>query len=143
MHKYNTSSKLKETLQKYSKNLRKIKNDKNFFEKDLIKNVYLNGKNQLIALNLINYSMNLKIKLNTYSKIWKILKTKVPLFTINGEFLKQKDERRKSLGNVLKSLEKNGINNNFTISNEKIEEIIKKQITLDVLDFKNFKTSFS
>ena len=42
LHKYNVSNKLKETLQKFSKNLKKIKNDKNFFEKDLIKNIYLN-----------------------------------------------------------------------------------------------------
>ena len=110
--------------------MRKIKNDKNFFEKDLIKNIYLNGKNQIIALNLINYSMNLKIKLNTYSENFrKILKTKVPLFTINGEFLKQKGMKEgQSLGNVLKSLEKEWINNNFKISNEKIEEIIKTEL---------------
>ena len=127
LHKYNVSNKLKETLQKFSKNLKKIKNDKNFFEKDLIKNIYLNGKNQLIALNLISYSMNLKIKLNTYSENFrKILKTKVPLFPINGEFLKQKGMKEgQSLGNVLKSLEKEWVNNNFKISNEKIEEIIK------------------
>ena len=127
LHKYNVSNKLKETLQKFSKNLKKIKNDKNFFEKDLIKNIYLNGKNQLIALNLISYSMNLKIKLSTYSENFrKILKTKVPLFPINGEFLKQKGMKEgQSLGNVLKSLEKEWVNNNFKISNEKIEEIIK------------------
>ena len=130
LHKYNTSSKLKETLQKYSKNLKKIKNDKNFFEKDLIKNVYFNGKNQLIALNLINYSMNLKIKLNTYSENFrKILKTKVPLFKINGEFLKQRGMKEgQHLGNVLKLLEKEWVNNNFRISNEKIEEIIKTEL---------------
>ena len=127
LHKYNVSNKLRETLQKFSINLKKIKNDKNFFEKDLIKNIYLNGKNQLIALNLISYSMNLKIKLNTYSENFrKILKTKVPLFPINGEFLKQKGMKEgQSLGNVLKSLEKEWVNNNFKISNEKIEEIIK------------------
>ena len=71
--------------------------------------------------------MNLKIKLNTYSENFrKILKTKVPLFPINGEFLKQKGMKEgQSLGNVLKSLEKEWVNNNFKISNEKIEEIIK------------------
>ena len=130
LHKYNVSSKLKETLQKYSKNLKKIKNDKNFFEKDLIKNLYLNGRKQLMALNLINYSTNSKIKLDNYSENFrKILKTKVPLFPINGEFLKKRGMKEgQSLGNVLKSLEKEWVDNNFKISNEKIEEIIKTKL---------------
>ena len=57
------------------------------------------------------------------------MKTKVPLFTITGEFLKQKGMKEgQPLGNVLKSLEKEWINNNFKISNEKIEEIIKTEL---------------
>ena len=91
IHKYKASNKIKETLEKLKKNLLILKSNKDFFEKDLIKNVYLNGKNHLIALNLIYYSMNSKVKIIDFSKIYnKILKTKVPLFPINGEFLKKK-----------------------------------------------------
>ena len=36
--------------------------------KNLTKNIYLNGKNHLIALNLINFSINLKVKINDFSK---------------------------------------------------------------------------
>ncbi len=127
LHKYKVSNKVSETLKKLSKNLNKIKNDKDFFDKNLIKNAYLNGKNHLIALNLINYSINHKVKVIDFSKnLEKILKIKVPLFPIDGEFLKQKGmQEGQSLGDVLKSLEKEWINNNFKISDEKIDEIIK------------------
>ena len=105
----------------------KLQNDKEFFEKNLIKNIYLNGKNHLIALNLINFSINSKKKINDFSKtLNKILKIKVPKFPINGETLKQKGmQEGQTLGNVLKILEKEWINNNFKISNERVEEIIK------------------
>ncbi|WP_075534280.1 CCA tRNA nucleotidyltransferase [Candidatus Pelagibacter communis] len=127
IHKYNVSNKTKETLEQFYKNLIKLKNDKEFFEKNLIKNVYLNGKNHLIALNLINFSINSKVKINDFTKTFnKILKIKVPIFPIDGEILKQKGmQEGQSLGNVLKTLEKEWINNNFKISNEKVEEIIK------------------
>ena len=127
IHKYNVSNKTKENLDKFNKNLIKLKNNKEFFEKDLIKNVYLNGKNHLVALNLINFSINSKVKLNDFSKtLNKILKIKIPIFPIDGESLKQKGMKEgQSIGNVLKTLEKEWINNNFKISNERIDEIIK------------------
>ena len=106
----------------------KIEKDKEFFEKDLAKNVYLNGKNHLIALNLINFSINSKVKINDFSKIFnKILKIKVPIFPIDGDTLKQKGmQEGQSLGNVLKTLEREWINNNFKISKERVEQIIKE-----------------
>ena len=121
IHKYNPSNKIKETLEKFNKN------EKEFFEKNLIKNVYLNGKNHLIALNLINFSINSKVKINDFSKILnKILKIKVPMFPIDGNTLKKKGmQEGQSLGKVLKILEREWINNNFKISNERVEEIIK------------------
>ena len=62
----------------------------------------------------------ISIKKNFYPKI------KVPIFPIDGEILKQKGmQEGQSLGNVLKTLEKEWINNNFKISNERVEEIIK------------------
>ena len=127
IHKYNASNKIKETLEQFNENLIRINNDKEFFNKNLIKNVYLNGKNHLIALNLINFSINSEVKIQDFSKNFnKILKVKVPIFPIDGETLKQKGmQEGQSLGNVLKTLEKEWINNNFKISNERVEEIIK------------------
>ena len=128
IHKYNVSNKIKDNLEKINKNLIRLKNDKEFFEKDLIKNIYLNGKNHLIALNLIHFSKYSKVKLNDFSKtLNKILTIKIPVFPIDGKFLKQKGmQEGLSLGNVLKSLEKEWINNNFKISSERVEEIIRQ-----------------
>ena len=55
----------------------------------------------------------------------KLLKAKIPSFPINGEFLKKKGMREgKSLGNVLKILEKEWIEKNFKMSDERVKEII-------------------
>ena len=107
--------------------MKELKNDKKFFEKDLMKNVYSHGKNHLVALNLINFSINSKVKSNDFSEtLNKILKTTVPIFPIDGETLKQKGmQEGQSLGSVLKTLEKEWVNNNFEISNERVDEIIK------------------
>ncbi len=127
LHKYNASNKIKETLKKISENLKKIKNEKEFFVNDLTKNAYFFGKKNLIALNLINFSINNKLKsIDFINTLNKILKIKVPLFPINGELLKKKGMKvGQSLGNVLKIFEKEWVNNNFKISNNKIDEIIK------------------
>ncbi len=127
LHKYNASNKIKETLKKISENLKKIKNEKEFFVNDLTKNAYFFGKKNLIALNLINFSINNKLKsIDFANTLNKILKIKVPLFPINGELLKKKGMKEgQSLGNVLKILEKEWVTNNFKISNERIDEIIQ------------------
>ncbi len=127
IHKYKVSNKIQESLERFNKNFIKLKFDKEFFEKDLIKNLYLNGKNHLIALNLIYYSINSKVKFDDFSKILnKILKIKIPIFPIDGTLLKRKGmQEGQSIGNVLKSVEKEWLNNNFKISNKRIEEIIK------------------
>ena len=127
IHKYNAPNKIKEILRKFNKNLKELKNDKEFFEKDLMKNVYSLGKNHLVALNLINFSINSKVKRNDFSKtLNKIFRIKTPIFPIDGETLKQKGmQEGQSLGSVLKTLEKEWVNNNFEISNERVDEIIK------------------
>ncbi len=127
LHKYKPSNKIKEILEKFSKNLLKIKNDRDFFEKDLIKNVYLNGKNHLIALNLINFSMSTKVKSYDFTKnLNKILKIKVPLFPIDGKLLKQRGMKEgQTIGKVLKILEKEWMNNNFKISDQRVNELIQ------------------
>ena len=78
-------------------------------------------------MNLINFSINAKVKTYDFSKtLNKILKTKVPTFPIDGELLKEKGMKEgQSLGNVLKKLEKEWVNNNFKISNNRIDELIK------------------
>tara|TARA_B100000886_G_scaffold306816_1_gene239406 strand:- start:1801 stop:3063 length:1263 start_codon:yes stop_codon:yes gene_type:complete len=127
VHKYNASNKIKETLAKFEKNLTKLKDNKDFFEKDLIQNVYFYGKNHLIALIMINFSINPEITVNDYSNtLKKIIKIKIPKFPINGDSLKKQGmQEGQLLGKVLKILEREWIKNNFKISEDKIKEIIR------------------
>ena len=126
-HKYNVSNKIKNNLAKLTFNLNEIKKNRNFFEEDLPKNIYFEGKNHLIALNIINFSNNKKMKLHDFSKILKqILKTKEPKFNINGEFLKQNGMKEsENLGRVLKVIEDEWIKNKFQISQDRVKELIK------------------
>ena len=126
-HKYNVSSKIKETLKKLSSNLIEVKKNKNFFDKDLIRNVYFYGKEHLINLNIINFSINSKIKIDEFSKILNlVLKSNVPKLHVNGDYLKRNGMKEgESLGKVLKKIESEWANNNFEISNQRIKDLIK------------------
>ena len=126
-HKYNVSSKIKETLKKLSSNLIEVKKNKNFFDKDLIRNVYFYGKEHLINLNIINFSINSKIKIDEFSKILNlVLKSNVPKLHVNGEYLMKNGMKEgESLGKVLKKIESEWANNNFEISNQRIKDLIK------------------
>ncbi len=126
-HKYNVPIKIKENLKKIASDIKNIKKNKDFFEKDLLKNIYINGKDHLVALNLIYFSINPKVKLKDFSyNLKKILKSNIPEFKINGEYLKKFGmEEGESMGKVLREIEDEWIRNNFKISNDKIEELIK------------------
>ena len=127
LHKYNASNEIRENLRQLGKNLKKLHYNNEFFGKDFKKNIYINGKNHLIALNFLNYSANPNVKFDDFSKNHKkILKAKIPSFPIDGKFLlKQGMREGQSLGQVLRVLEEEWMNNEFKISNKKIKDIIK------------------
>ena len=129
-HKYSISNEIKEKLNLFAKDLKILAEDKNFFYRDLEKNIYLNNKNYLINLNIINFVNNLKYKLNDFSKIFKmILKSKVHLFPIDGKYLMNNGMKEGStLGRVLKIIEKEWIANGFKISKDRVKEIIKSNL---------------
>jgi hypothetical protein len=60
-HKYNVSNDIKESLKFIAKNLNLIKENKDFFNKDIEKNIYLMTKNHLINLNILNFVINPKL----------------------------------------------------------------------------------
>ena len=125
-HKYKVSNEIQKNLSLMASNLDKIKKNKNFLEKDLLKNVYIYGKEHLIALNLVNFSINSKFKTPAFIYILKqILKFSIPKFHIDGEYLKQHGIKEgKMLGQILKTIEKEWVENNFKIKNDRIKEII-------------------
>ena len=72
-HKYNISNNLKESLNSLANNFTNFHSNKNFFLKDLKRNIFYFGKNNLKALNLINFSNSKKFKLQDYLKTSKII----------------------------------------------------------------------
>ena len=126
-HKYNVSNNIKENLNLFAKNLKLIKYSKDFFNKDIERNIYLNNKTHLIHLNILNYVTNTKYKLKDFSEnLNKILKSKIKKFHIDGKYLKDKGmQEGVQMGKALKQIEEVWIRNNFKISQDQIEDIIR------------------
>jgi poly(A) polymerase len=126
-HKYSISNETKENLNLLAKDFKLLKENRYFFDKDLEKNIYLSNKNHLINLNILNFVNNSKHKLKDFSEILKkILQSKARIFPINGKFLIQNGMKEGyTLGRVLKIIEDEWITNGFTISKDRIKEIIK------------------
>ena len=129
-HKYNVSNNIKENLHISAKNLILIKGNKDFFKKDLEKNIYLNDKNHLINLNILNFVLNEKLKLKDFSEILKkILQSKKQKLPVDGKYLMDHGMKQGSqMGKVLKKIEEEWIKNNFKISKDQMKEIIRLHI---------------
>ena len=127
VHKYGISNEIKENLNLLARDLKLFKENKDFFDKDLERNIYLSNKNHLINLNILNFVNNSKYNFRDFSKILKkILQSKNHLFPIDGKYLIQNGMKEGSiLGKVLKIIENEWINNGFKISKERVKEIIK------------------
>ena len=126
-HKYTISNNLKEKLNLIAKNFISLRSNKNFFFKDLKKQIYYLGKKNLYLLNILYFSSNKKIKLNDYLRVLNsIKKINVPKFPYDGNFLKDKGMKEGALiGKTLKLIEKEWLDNNFKISEDKVLKIIK------------------
>jgi len=107
--------------------LKSIKENKDFFYKNLKKNIYLSKKQHLIDLNILNFVINSNCTLKDFLKILKkILRSKIHVFPIDGEYLMRNGMKEGSaIGKVLKIIEDEWIINGFKISTERIKEIIK------------------
>jgi tRNA nucleotidyltransferase/poly(A) polymerase len=126
-HKYNIANNIKKNLDLLAKNLKLSRKNKDFFDKDLEKNIYLNNKNHLVDLSVLNYVSFTKYKLKDFSeKLRKISQSKTRVFPISGEYLIRKGmQEGLLLGRVLKIIEEEWIINNFKISKDRIKEIIR------------------
>jgi tRNA nucleotidyltransferase/poly(A) polymerase len=129
-HKYKISNNIKENLNLIARDLQLLKKNKYFFDKELEKNIYLNNKNHLINLNIINFVSNTKCKLKDFSEILRrILQSKIHIFPIDGKYLMANGMKEGLLlGEVLKMIEKEWIINGFKISKNRVKEIIKLNI---------------
>ncbi len=128
-HKYNVSNDLRENLNLMAKNYKNLQSNKKFFLKDLKKNIYFFGKNHLMALNILYFSDNKKVKLKDYLDILNgIKKLNIPKFSFDGNYLKEKGMKEGALiGKTLEVIELEWLDNNFSISDERVLKIIKAQ----------------
>ena len=127
-HKYSISNDIKDNLNMIAKNLELIKRNKDFFKKDLEKNIYLYNKDHLIHLNVLNFVINTKIKIQDFQKnLKRILKSKIHKLSFDGNYLMKNGLQQGVLiGKVLKKIEEEWIRNNFKITQERVQELIRQ-----------------
>jgi len=127
-HKYNVSNDIQDDLSLLAKNLKLLQNNKDFFTEDIEKHIYLNGKSHLINLNILFFASNSKYSFKNFSKTMKnILKSKTHKFDIDGKYLMNRGMREGVLlGKVLRKIEGEWMENNFKISDDRVQEIIKQ-----------------
>ena len=128
VHKYKTSNFLKEYLNFLHKCFYEAKKNRNFFLKDLKKNVFFHNKEKMISLTKFYYAI---IKPNNLKKIDDLIKEitnlRVPEFPLNGEYLINKGFKSgRKIGEILKKVEKVWIENDFNLKKEDLNNLIKK-----------------
>ena len=126
-HKYNVSNEIQEDLNLLAKNLKVLQKSNDYFTRDIERHIYLNNKSHLTNLNTLYFTLNPKYSLKHFSEtLEKILKSKIHQFHIDGKYLMNKGMREGVLlGRVLRKIEDEWINNNFKISNDRVQEIIR------------------
>ena len=126
LYKFNLSKKDQKRI-KVIHNFYKEKKQKKIFTENIMNTFfYYNGKQavtDILKFKLIKSKKNLKI----YEELIKLFETKSkPIMPINADMLmtKYKIPEGKELGDKLKLIENEWVNNNFQISDTKLENII-------------------
>ena len=126
--KYKTSNRIKDELLSISKNYIRFKNEKNFLDKELKKNLYHLKKENLIKLLYLVFCSEEKFSLKLFSKkLEEISKISIPNFPYDGQFLIQQgliDGNK--IGTALNELKKTWVNNNFYLEKEEAFSIVAK-----------------
>ena len=127
-HKYKTSNLLQEKLRILRNLLKQAKIDKNFFTKDLKKNIYLFNKDNIQDLNTLLFLISQKNIHKRYLDISnKIKSTIIKKFPFDGKYLiKLGFTEGKKIGFILSELEKKWLENDFNLSNQDAKNIIDK-----------------
>ena len=135
-HKYKVSNKLKKNLSFIANNYVKFKEEKNYLKKDLQKNIYKLGSDNIKNLIFFIYCAEKNFTIALLKKIINdVEKTKIPKFPFNGDYLiDQGLEGGKKIGFALSELEKEWIENNFNLNAEKAISIINKVKKLNILN---------
>ena len=127
-HKYNVSNETRDHLDFCGRNFKEAQRDKNFFKKDLKKNIFYHTKKRIKSLFFISSiakrNFNLKDLVSMFSKIDNI---SVPKFPITGNYLLDKGIKSgKRMGQAIKEIQKKWVEDNFSLNDDELTKIIKK-----------------
>jgi len=127
-HKYKVSNNLKKNLIFIAGNYIKYKEEKNFFKKDLKKNIYNYGKENIKTFVKFIYCAELKFTSKLLNNLLnEIDKIEIPGFPFNGHYLKEQGlTEGKEIGFVLKELEKEWLDKDFNLKSNEALYIINK-----------------
>tara|TARA_B100000214_G_scaffold327249_1_gene265707 strand:- start:2959 stop:4257 length:1299 start_codon:yes stop_codon:yes gene_type:complete len=127
-HKYKVSSYLKEYLTFFHQFFYEAKKNKNFFAKDLKKNIFYHGKNKTESLAKFYFiSQSKKNYANLVNILKKIELTNIPEFPLTGKDLLERGlQSGRKVGEILKKIEKKWIENDFNLKDEELKNLIKK-----------------
>ena len=135
-HKYKVSNKLKKDLSFISESYIKFKKEKNYLKKDLKKNIYSLGKNNIKKLLGFIYCAEPKFSeklLN--STVVEINKIDIPSFPFNGQYLMDQGlPNGKKIGYALKELEKEWVKKDFNLKTKEVTFILDKVKKLNILN---------
>ena len=135
-HKYKVPNKLRKDLSFISENYIKFKEEKNYLKKNLKKNIYNLGKNNIKKLLEFIYCAepNFSVKLLN-NTIEEINKTDIPNFPFNGQYLIDKGLLDgKKIGHALKELEKEWVQKNFNLNANEVTFILDRVKKLNILN---------
>jgi len=135
-HKYTVSNKLKKDLSFTAKNYILFKEEKNYFKKDLKKNVYKLGKDNIKKLLSFIYCAETKFSTKLFNNIIEeINKIDIPIFPFNGQYLiDQGVVDGKKIGKALKELEEEWIQKDFDLKAKEVISIVDKVKKLNILN---------
>tara|TARA_Y100000590_G_scaffold330210_1_gene375053 strand:+ start:1 stop:1284 length:1284 start_codon:yes stop_codon:yes gene_type:complete len=129
IYKYNLSNKEKDKIN-YLNSVFSEEPKKDFFSKDNLSKILLkNGKENIV--DILDYKILTTKKNKGYFIELKkyFIEFQIPIMPVKAEYLIEKFDLQegKLLGSILKEIEEHWLNNNFKISNDQIEDIVKSK----------------
>ena len=127
-HKYKVSNKLKKDLSFIAKNYIKFKEEKNYLKKELKKNIYDLGKNNIKKLLGFIYCAEPKFSAKLLnSVVAEVNKIDIPKFPFNGQYLMDQGLLDgKKIGYALKELKKEWVKKDFDLKAAEASSIVEK-----------------
>ncbi len=126
-HKYKVSNKISDNLILLGDKFKESQTDKEFFKKGLKNNLYKIGAKNMKILYCLSLLEKKKISDQEIVFFQSLDKISLPEFPIDGKFLLKKGiQEGKKIGAILSEAEKIWIKNDFYLSSNDLEKIIKK-----------------